>query len=152
MVAMSLGLQPSGFESRVRLGCIFFGKEIGLSPEMDSRLERKSSAFLLYAGIIHDASQQGKVAFAIVLTSMMGDLTYAENGDRYHMYSRGNGNDRAALRMYPAQFPDQQMPDHRNFQWLHRQLRETRSSHVIRHDAVLFHEELHVVQIFKKAS
>ncbi|GFY29957.1 hypothetical protein TNCV_4072701 [Trichonephila clavipes] len=46
MVAMSLGLQPSGFgfESRVRLGCIFFGKEVGLSPEMDSRLERKSSA------------------------------------------------------------------------------------------------------------
>ncbi|GFU98853.1 hypothetical protein TNCV_3381001 [Trichonephila clavipes] len=32
------------FESRVRLGCISFGKEVGLSPEMDSRLERKSSA------------------------------------------------------------------------------------------------------------
>ncbi|GFV16117.1 hypothetical protein TNCV_3378811 [Trichonephila clavipes] len=47
MVAMTLGLQPSGFESRVRLGCIFFGKEVGLSPEMDSRLERKSSAPLL---------------------------------------------------------------------------------------------------------
>ncbi|GFT25089.1 HTH_Tnp_Tc3_2 domain-containing protein [Trichonephila clavipes] len=46
MVAMTLGLQPSGFgfESRVRLGCNFFGKEVGLSPEMDSRLERKSSA------------------------------------------------------------------------------------------------------------
>ncbi|GFX58802.1 hypothetical protein TNCV_805061 [Trichonephila clavipes] len=36
-----------GFESRVRLSCIFFGKEVGLSPEMDSRLERKSSAPLL---------------------------------------------------------------------------------------------------------
>ncbi|GFW75867.1 hypothetical protein TNCV_4430481 [Trichonephila clavipes] len=49
MVAMNLGLQPSGFgfESRVRHGCIFFGKEVGLSPEMDSRLERKSSAPLL---------------------------------------------------------------------------------------------------------
>ncbi|GFV70765.1 hypothetical protein TNCV_1946751 [Trichonephila clavipes] len=49
MVAMTLGLSPSGFgfESRVRLGCIFFGKEVGLSPEMDSRLERNSSAPLL---------------------------------------------------------------------------------------------------------
>ncbi|GFU06936.1 hypothetical protein TNCV_3456081 [Trichonephila clavipes] len=49
MVAMTLGLLSSGFgfESRVRLGCIFFGKEVGLSPEMDSRLERKSSVTLL---------------------------------------------------------------------------------------------------------
>ncbi|GFV56616.1 hypothetical protein TNCV_736241 [Trichonephila clavipes] len=31
-------------ESRVRLGCIFLGKDVGLSPEMDSSLERKSSA------------------------------------------------------------------------------------------------------------
>ncbi|GFW29460.1 ATP-dependent DNA helicase [Trichonephila clavipes] len=35
------------FESRVRLGCIFFAKDVGLSPEMDPRLERKSSAPLL---------------------------------------------------------------------------------------------------------
>ncbi|GFY10937.1 hypothetical protein TNCV_1124591 [Trichonephila clavipes] len=28
-------------------GCIFFGKEVGLSPVMDSRLERKSSALNL---------------------------------------------------------------------------------------------------------
>ncbi|GFW32674.1 hypothetical protein TNCV_3679221 [Trichonephila clavipes] len=39
-------LKPSGlgFESQVRHGCIFFGKEVALSPEMDSRLQRKSSA------------------------------------------------------------------------------------------------------------
>ncbi|GFY27043.1 uncharacterized protein TNCV_2066641 [Trichonephila clavipes] len=37
--------------------------------------------------------------------------------------------------MYHTQFPDRRMPDHRIFQRLHRQLRETRSFHVIRHDA-----------------
>ncbi|GFU92536.1 uncharacterized protein TNCV_4794651 [Trichonephila clavipes] len=37
--------------------------------------------------------------------------------------------------MYYAQFPDRRLPDHRTFQRLYRQLRETRSLHVIRHDA-----------------
>ncbi|GFV57671.1 hypothetical protein TNCV_2158631 [Trichonephila clavipes] len=46
-----------------------------------------------------------------------------------------NGNGRVRLRMYYLQFPDQRMPDHRIFQWLHRQLRETRSFHVTIHDA-----------------
>ncbi|GFW54579.1 hypothetical protein TNCV_5109531 [Trichonephila clavipes] len=40
-------VKPSGFEFRVRLGCIFFGKGVGLSPEMESRLERNSSAPLV---------------------------------------------------------------------------------------------------------
>ncbi|GFY14936.1 hypothetical protein TNCV_234861 [Trichonephila clavipes] len=50
MLAMTLGLQPSGFgfESRVRLGCIFIGEEVGLSPEMDARLERKRSTSSCY--------------------------------------------------------------------------------------------------------
>ncbi|GFV59292.1 hypothetical protein TNCV_2340331 [Trichonephila clavipes] len=46
-----------------------------------------------------------------------------------------NGNDKAVPRMYHAQFPYQQIPNHRIFQWLHRQLRETRSFHFTRHDA-----------------
>ncbi|GFX52007.1 hypothetical protein TNCV_4653361 [Trichonephila clavipes] len=33
------------------------------------------------------------------------------------------------------QFSDRRMPDHRIFQWLHHQLRETRSFHVTRYDA-----------------
>ncbi|GFT29043.1 uncharacterized protein TNCV_3586921 [Trichonephila clavipes] len=51
------------------------------------------------------------------------------------MYGRANDNDTAALRMCRMHFPDRRMPDHRIFQWLHRQLRETRSFHVSRHDA-----------------
>ncbi|GFV69753.1 hypothetical protein TNCV_1349061 [Trichonephila clavipes] len=53
----------------------------------------------------------------------------------HYMYGRSNGNGRAALRMYHAQFPDRRMPDYRMFQWLHRQLNETRSFHVTRHAA-----------------
>ncbi|GFW31052.1 hypothetical protein TNCV_4523211 [Trichonephila clavipes] len=41
------GGRTGWFESRVRHVCIFFGKEVGLSPEMDSRLEKNSSAPLL---------------------------------------------------------------------------------------------------------
>ncbi|GFX00335.1 uncharacterized protein TNCV_1273291 [Trichonephila clavipes] len=37
--------------------------------------------------------------------------------------------------MYHAQFPDQRMPDHRIFQRLHRQLRETGLFYVTRYDA-----------------
>ncbi|GFV17143.1 uncharacterized protein TNCV_3633061 [Trichonephila clavipes] len=37
--------------------------------------------------------------------------------------------------MYHAQFPERRMPDHRIYQRLHRQLRETRSFYVTRHDA-----------------
>ncbi|GFW11745.1 hypothetical protein TNCV_1082911 [Trichonephila clavipes] len=55
----------------------------------------------------------------------MGDLTYDENADMHYMYGCANGNHKAALQMYHAQFPGRQMPDHRIFQGLHRQLRET---------------------------
>ncbi|GFT04314.1 hypothetical protein TNCV_1928741 [Trichonephila clavipes] len=46
MVAMVLGLQPFGFgfESRRRHDCILFGKEVGLSPVMDSRLESNDAS------------------------------------------------------------------------------------------------------------
>ncbi|GFV68260.1 uncharacterized protein TNCV_1875421 [Trichonephila clavipes] len=37
--------------------------------------------------------------------------------------------------MLQVQFPDRRMPNHRIFQWLHRQLHETRSFHVTKHDA-----------------
>ncbi|GFW16329.1 hypothetical protein TNCV_4264941 [Trichonephila clavipes] len=38
--------------------------------------------------------------------------------------------------MYRAHFPDRGIPDHRILQAFHRQLRETRSFHVTRHDTV----------------
>ncbi|GFU07261.1 hypothetical protein TNCV_2655871 [Trichonephila clavipes] len=63
----------------------------------------------------HDASQQGKAPFVIVLNSTMGDFTYAEDTDMCYMYGRANSNGRAALRMYHALFPDRRMPDNRNF-------------------------------------
>ncbi|GFS73170.1 uncharacterized protein TNCV_687201 [Trichonephila clavipes] len=65
----------------------------------------------------------------------MGDLTYAKKTDMHYMYGRVKDNDRAALRMFHAQFPDRRMPDQRIFQRLHRQLCETRSFDVTRHDA-----------------
>ncbi|GFU85768.1 DUF4817 domain-containing protein [Trichonephila clavipes] len=72
---------------------------------------------------------------AIVLTSTMGDFTYTKNADMHYMYDRTNGNGRAALRTYLAQFPDRRMPDHKVFQRLYRRLCETRSFLVIRHDS-----------------
>ncbi|GFW41978.1 hypothetical protein TNCV_6871 [Trichonephila clavipes] len=48
------------------------------------------------------------------------DFTYAENADMHYLYIRADGNGRAALRMYHAQFPDRRMPDHRIFHRLHR--------------------------------
>lgn len=65
----------------------------------------------------------------------MGDFTYAEKADMHYMYGRANGNGRAALRMYRAEYPDRRMPDHRIFQRLHRQLCETGAFDVNRHDA-----------------
>ncbi|GFS52950.1 hypothetical protein TNCV_330971 [Trichonephila clavipes] len=53
----------------------------------------------------------------------------------HYMYGRANGNGRAELLMHHAQFSDQRMLDHRIFQRFNRQLRETRSFLVIRHDA-----------------
>ncbi|GFX93866.1 DUF4817 domain-containing protein [Trichonephila clavipes] len=44
------------------------------------------------------------------------------------------GNGRAALQIYHAQFSYRRMPDHRIFERLHRQLRETRSFHITRRD------------------
>ncbi|GFW24072.1 hypothetical protein TNCV_4951161 [Trichonephila clavipes] len=51
------------------------------------------------------------------------------------MHSRTNDNSRAALRRYHEQFPNRRILNHRMFQGLHRQLRETHSFHVTRHDA-----------------
>ncbi|GFX20930.1 uncharacterized protein TNCV_79851 [Trichonephila clavipes] len=65
----------------------------------------------------------------------MRDFTYTENTDMHYVYDRVNGNGRVSLQMYHAQFHDQQMPDHRVFQRLHRQLRETSTFHVTRHAA-----------------
>ncbi|GFS86474.1 uncharacterized protein TNCV_513401 [Trichonephila clavipes] len=65
----------------------------------------------------------------------MGDFMCAENADMHYICGHANGNGSATLRRYHARFPDQQMPDHRIFQRLHRQLRETRSFHLTRHDA-----------------
>ncbi|GFX83374.1 hypothetical protein TNCV_908921 [Trichonephila clavipes] len=66
--------------------------------------------------------------------SKMGDLTYVENVDMHYMYDHANGNSIAALEMYHTQLPNQEKPDHSIFQWLHRQLCKTLSSHVTRHD------------------
>ncbi|GFW47979.1 hypothetical protein TNCV_2401661 [Trichonephila clavipes] len=63
-----------------------------------------------------------------MLTSTIGEFTYAENA--LHD-GRANGNGTAALRMTHDQFPDRRMPDQR----LNRQICETRSFHVPRHDA-----------------
>ncbi|GFW94398.1 uncharacterized protein TNCV_1433331 [Trichonephila clavipes] len=65
----------------------------------------------------------------------MGDLTYAQKADIHYMNGRATGNGRAVLRMYHVQFPDRRMLDQRIFQRLHRQLRETRSFYVSRHNA-----------------
>ncbi|GFU36860.1 hypothetical protein TNCV_3580701 [Trichonephila clavipes] len=51
----------------------------------------------------------------------------------HYMYRNTNGNSRAVLRMYHAQFPDRRMPNHIIFQRL-RQLSKTRSFHVTRHE------------------
>ena len=51
-------------------------------------------------------------------------FTYAEKADMHYMYGCTNSNDRAALRLYHAQFRDRRMPGHRIFQRLHRQLSE----------------------------
>ncbi|GFU55375.1 hypothetical protein TNCV_200371 [Trichonephila clavipes] len=72
----------------------------------------------------HDASQEGKAPFSIVMTSAMRDFRYAEKADMHRMYIRANGIDRTAQRMYHAQFSDRRIPDHRTFQWLHCQLRK----------------------------
>ncbi|GFW93448.1 hypothetical protein TNCV_46511 [Trichonephila clavipes] len=53
----------------------------------------------------------------------------------HYIYGRANNNGRAALRTYDVQFLDQRMSNHRIFQLLHRQLRETRSFHVTKYDA-----------------
>ncbi|GFX50980.1 hypothetical protein TNCV_2733311 [Trichonephila clavipes] len=89
------------------------------------------------------------VPISIALTSAMGDFMHAEIADMHHMYGRANGNGRVALRMYHAQFSDRQMPDHRIFQWLHPQLRETRPFHVARHSTGI--KKVYTVQVWKKA-
>ncbi|GFV30342.1 hypothetical protein TNCV_98171 [Trichonephila clavipes] len=62
-------------------------------------------------------------------------LTRARPPVSDYMYGRGNGNGRAVIRMYHAQFPDRRMPDHQIFQWFHRQHREAHSFHATIHDA-----------------
>ncbi|GFX13156.1 hypothetical protein TNCV_2989201 [Trichonephila clavipes] len=61
-----------------------------------------------------------------MLKFTMGAFSYDENE---------NFNGKAALRMHHAQFPDRRLQDHRTLQRLHRQLRETRSLPVTRHEA-----------------
>ncbi|GFX35660.1 hypothetical protein TNCV_744531 [Trichonephila clavipes] len=61
------------------------------------------------AAIEHDISQLGEAPIAIVLASTMGDFTYTDNADMHYMYGSANGNGRAALRIYHAQFPDRRM-------------------------------------------
>ncbi|GFX87554.1 hypothetical protein TNCV_1330861 [Trichonephila clavipes] len=51
-----------------------------------------------------------------------------------YMYGGANGNGKAVLRMHHVQIPHRRMPDHRIFQWLHRQLCETCSFYVTRQD------------------
>ncbi|GFX10192.1 hypothetical protein TNCV_1865901 [Trichonephila clavipes] len=67
---------------------------------------------------------------------VVGDFTYAVHVCRRALHVRGcaNGIGIAALRRYYAQFPDRRIPDHRIFQQLHHQLRETRSFRVTRYD------------------
>ncbi|GFX90018.1 hypothetical protein TNCV_887161 [Trichonephila clavipes] len=65
---------------------------------------------------------------------MMRNFTYAENADTHYMYNHANSNGIAALRMYHGEFSDRRIPDHRSFQRLHRQLRETRSFYVTKHN------------------
>ncbi|GFU92674.1 hypothetical protein TNCV_4796021 [Trichonephila clavipes] len=57
-----------------------------------------------------------------------------ENFGMHYMYGQANGNSTDALQMYHAQFPVRRMLDHRIFQRLYPQLRETFSFQVIRHD------------------
>ncbi|GFT41984.1 putative transposable element [Trichonephila clavipes] len=63
-----------------------------------------------------------------------GEIKEKKNGSHLvplpagvHYMHGQDGNDRAVLPMYHAQFPDRRMPDYRIFHWLHRQSRETRS-------------------------
>ncbi|GFU21373.1 hypothetical protein TNCV_757741 [Trichonephila clavipes] len=67
----------------------------------------------------------------------IGNFTYADNVDMRYMYDSVNGKGRNTLRMYQAQFLDRRMPYHRISQRFHRQLPETRSFHVTRHNASL---------------
>ncbi|GFW85203.1 hypothetical protein TNCV_3249431 [Trichonephila clavipes] len=67
----------------------------------------------------------------------------------HYMHGRANANDRAALRMYHARFPDRPMPDHRIFQRLHRQLREQARS--TSPDMMLIDEEQQLVQALSLA-
>ncbi|GFW06092.1 uncharacterized protein TNCV_4478841 [Trichonephila clavipes] len=100
-------------------------KEVGVE-ELDTKRKNKFN-FCDRATQTSNFLLSGKVPSAIVPTSTMKDLTYAENVDVHYMYGRANSNGRAALCVYHLQFPDPRMLDHRSFQWLHRQLRETRS-------------------------
>ncbi|GFV25061.1 hypothetical protein TNCV_885271 [Trichonephila clavipes] len=86
-------------------------------------------------GFVNDSKMMGKAQFEIVLTSTVGDLTHAENADMHYIKGHADGNGRAVLRIYHVKFPDQRVSNHRIFQWLHRQIRETRSFHVTRLDA-----------------
>ncbi|GFV88175.1 hypothetical protein TNCV_3243241 [Trichonephila clavipes] len=83
--------------------------------------------------------------------SVQGGTPQAENADMHSIYGQVNGNVRAALPMYHAQFPDRRMPDRRIVQRLNHQLRETRSSYVTRSGAGR-DEDLYAVQAWKKPS
>ena len=53
-----------------------------------------------------DVSQQDKAPFSNVMTCTMVYFMFAEKANMHYMYGRSNGNGRATLRMYHAQFRD----------------------------------------------
>ncbi|GFV66311.1 uncharacterized protein TNCV_2737251 [Trichonephila clavipes] len=67
-------------------------------------------------------------------------------GHALHMYGRANGNGRAALRMYRAQFPDRRMLDAVASSTFLKRV------HSMSPDMMLVNEELYAVQAWKKAS
>ncbi|GFU17345.1 hypothetical protein TNCV_4239561 [Trichonephila clavipes] len=99
---------------RIDRGCFDESKNIS-NISRSYAVERKpSQSRKLY--IIKSDCHAVEESCAIVLTSTMGDLTFAEKAGMHYMYDRASGNGRAVPRMYYTQFPFQLMPDHRMFQ------------------------------------
>ncbi|GFY00427.1 uncharacterized protein TNCV_1664661 [Trichonephila clavipes] len=57
----------------------------------------------------------------------MGDFTNNEKADIHLMYGADNSNGRTVLQLYQYRFPSRDMPNHKMFQTLHRQLCENGS-------------------------
>lgn len=52
-------------------------------------------------------------------------FTFAEYADMHLMYGLAAGNAREAARLYAQRFPNRVLPDHRTFERVDRNLRET---------------------------